>query len=223
MPCHHRGAVTLLLTQPLPPLPHCCSQHQAAAAVPPPSCHRKAAVTAVTAAVLLQCCHRCRCHHCRATAAAIKLPPPHRRQASIVTATAVTLLQCCHCHCCHCYYTAATTAKLPPPSCRCQAAPAAASKLPLPLPPRHCRAAPAVTTTIMHAEIKHYTYVGIHNEYTLARTVIGTIRYYKTYPNRKKVNCIIWFNFFLTQRQRCLIQFFVTHDKKINSWGKIFL
>ncbi len=33
---------------------------------------------------------------------------------------------------------------------------------------------------LMHAEIKHYTNVGIHNEYTLARTVIGTIRYYKT-------------------------------------------
>ncbi len=27
---------------------------------------------------------------------------------------------------------------------------------------------------------KKYTYVGIHNEYTLASTVIGTIRYYKT-------------------------------------------
>jgi hypothetical protein len=39
---------------------------------------------------------------------------------------------------------------------------------------------------LMHAEIKHYTYVGIHNEYTLASTVIGTIRYYKTERNRKK-------------------------------------
>jgi hypothetical protein len=38
-----------------------------------------------------------------------------------------------------------------------------------------------VTDKILtHAEIKHYTYVGIHNEYTLASTVIGTIRYYKT-------------------------------------------
>jgi hypothetical protein len=32
---------------------------------------------------------------------------------------------------------------------------------------------------LMHAEKKHYTNVGIHNEYTLANTVIGTIRYYK--------------------------------------------
>jgi hypothetical protein len=30
---------------------------------------------------------------------------------------------------------------------------------------------------VTHAEIKHYTNVGIRNEYTLARTVIGTIRY----------------------------------------------
>jgi hypothetical protein len=38
-----------------------------------------------------------------------------------------------------------------------------------------------VTDKIMtHAEIKNYTNVGIHNEYTLAGTVIGTIRYYKT-------------------------------------------
>ncbi len=33
---------------------------------------------------------------------------------------------------------------------------------------------------LMHAEIKYYTYVGIHNEYTLTSTVIGTIGYYKT-------------------------------------------
>ncbi len=33
---------------------------------------------------------------------------------------------------------------------------------------------------LTHAEIKHYTNVGIHNDYTLASTVIGTIRYYKT-------------------------------------------
>jgi hypothetical protein len=44
-----------------------------------------------------------------------------------------------------------------------------------------------VTEKILtHAEIKHYTYVGIHNKYTLASTVIGTIRYYKTQCNRKK-------------------------------------
>ncbi len=33
---------------------------------------------------------------------------------------------------------------------------------------------------LTHAEIKHYMYVEIHNEYTLVSTVIGTIRYYKT-------------------------------------------
>jgi hypothetical protein len=38
-----------------------------------------------------------------------------------------------------------------------------------------------VTDKILtHAEIKHNTNVGIHDEYTLASTVIGTIRYYKT-------------------------------------------
>jgi hypothetical protein len=38
-----------------------------------------------------------------------------------------------------------------------------------------------VTDKILtHAEIKHYTYVGIHNEDTLESTAIGTIRYYKT-------------------------------------------
>jgi hypothetical protein len=48
----------------------------------------------------------------------------------------------------------------------------------------------------MHAEIKHYTNVRIHNEYTLASTVIGTIRYYKTEYNNKKVNCITSYNVF---------------------------
>jgi hypothetical protein len=39
-----------------------------------------------------------------------------------------------------------------------------------------------VTDKILtHIEIKHYTIIGIHNEYKLASTVIGTIRYYKTY------------------------------------------
>ncbi len=38
-----------------------------------------------------------------------------------------------------------------------------------------------VTDKILtHAEIKHYTHVGIHNEYMLVKTVIGIIRYYKT-------------------------------------------
>jgi hypothetical protein len=39
---------------------------------------------------------------------------------------------------------------------------------------------------LMHAEIKHYINVGMHNEYMLASTVIGTIWYYKTLYNRKK-------------------------------------
>jgi hypothetical protein len=38
-----------------------------------------------------------------------------------------------------------------------------------------------VTDKILtQAEIKHYTNIGINNEYMLASTVIGTIRYYKT-------------------------------------------
>jgi hypothetical protein len=177
-PRHHRGAVTLLLTQPLPLLLRCRSQHQAATAMPPPSCHRKAAVTVATAKTLLQCCHRCRCHHCHATAAAIKLPLPCCCQASDIAATAVPLLQCCHCHCCHCCHTATAAAKLPPPSCCRQAAAATTAKLPL--LPRYRQAAATVTTAITHAEIKHYMYIGIYNEYTLVSTVIGTIRYYKT-------------------------------------------
>ncbi len=178
MPRHHRGAVILLLTQLLPLLPRCRSQHQAAAAAPLPSCRRKAAITAATAIALLQCYHHCRCHHWHATTAAIKLPLPRRCQAANVAGTAVVLLQCCHCHCCHWCRTATATAKLLPPSCHRQAAAAAATKLLL--LPRCRQAAAAVTTAFMHAEIKHYTYVGIHNEYTLASTVIGTIRYYKT-------------------------------------------
>jgi hypothetical protein len=44
-----------------------------------------------------------------------------------------------------------------------------------------------VTEKILtHAEIKHYTNVGIHNDYTLAITVIGTIRYYRAEYNRKQ-------------------------------------
>ena len=39
---------------------------------------------------------------------------------------------------------------------------------------------------LMHTEIKHYTNVGIHNDYTLAITVIGTIRYYRMEYNRKQ-------------------------------------
>ena len=41
-----------------------------------------------------------------------------------------------------------------------------------------------VTDKILtHTEIKHYTNVGIHNDYTLAITVIGTIRFYRTEYN----------------------------------------
>jgi hypothetical protein len=45
-----------------------------------------------------------------------------------------------------------------------------------------------VTDKILtHAEIKHYTNVGIHNDYyTLAIIVIGTIRFYKMEYNRKQ-------------------------------------
>jgi hypothetical protein len=39
---------------------------------------------------------------------------------------------------------------------------------------------------LMHAEIKHYTNVGIHNDYTLAITVVGTIRFYRKEYNRKQ-------------------------------------
>ncbi len=39
---------------------------------------------------------------------------------------------------------------------------------------------------LMHAEIKQYTDIGIHNDYTLAILVIGTIRYYRTEYNRKQ-------------------------------------
>ncbi len=44
-----------------------------------------------------------------------------------------------------------------------------------------------VTDKILtHTEIKHYTNVEIHNDYTSAITVIGTIRYYRTEYNRKQ-------------------------------------
>jgi hypothetical protein len=39
---------------------------------------------------------------------------------------------------------------------------------------------------LMHAEIKHYTNIGIHNDYTLAITVIGTVRNNRTEYNRKR-------------------------------------
>jgi hypothetical protein len=44
----------------------------------------------------------------------------------------------------------------------------------------------ATDKILMHAEIKHYTNVGIHNDYMLAITVIGTTRYYRTEYNRKQ-------------------------------------
>jgi hypothetical protein len=40
--------------------------------------------------------------------------------------------------------------------------------------------------TLTHAEIKHYTNVGMHNNYMLAITVIGTIGYYRTEYNSKQ-------------------------------------
>jgi hypothetical protein len=45
-----------------------------------------------------------------------------------------------------------------------------------------------VTDKILtHAEIKHYTNIGIHNDYyTLVITVIGIIRFYRTEYNRKQ-------------------------------------
>jgi hypothetical protein len=112
-------------------------------------------------------------------------------------------LQCCHCRCCHCCRIAAAAAKLPPPSCRRLAAVAATTKLLL--PPHHRQAAATVTTAVTHAEIKHYTYIGIDNEYTLASTVIGTIRYYRTEYNRQTVNCIISYNFFFLKKTFLLI------------------
>jgi hypothetical protein len=40
---------------------------------------------------------------------------------------------------------------------------------------------------LMHAEIKHYTHIGIPNDYyLLAITVIGTIRFYRMEYNRKQ-------------------------------------
>jgi hypothetical protein len=180
-PCHRHGVVTLLLMPPLPPLPRCRSQHQVATAALLPSCRHKAAITTATAIALLQCCHPRHCHHCRATAAATKLPPPRRHQVADVAGTAVALLQCCHPRCCHCCCTATAATKLLPPSCHRQAATATAAKLPLggALPPSCCRGHHR-----RHAcRNKHYTYVGIHNEYTLASTVIGTNRYYITYSN----------------------------------------
>jgi hypothetical protein len=116
------------------PQPTLSCRCRAAAKLPP---HHKAAITTATAVALLQCCHRRRCHPCRATAAATKLLPPHRRQAADVASTAVALLQCCHRRYCHCCRTAAAATKLLPLSCH-------RPKLPqLPLPSFRCRRAAA--------------------------------------------------------------------------------
>ncbi len=49
--------------------------------------------------------------------------------------------------------------------------------------------------------MKH-TNVGIHNEYTLASTVIGTIRYYKTKYNKKsKLYHLIHYYFYSNKGQ----------------------
>jgi hypothetical protein len=207
MPCNCCGAVTLMLTQSLPPLQHCCSQHQAATAALPPRCRRAAAALLPhcrrAAAVLPpRCCHAAAallpcCRHA-AAAKLLSLQPPPMRCCNAATAAAATtaglpqppsscrplaaaklpmLLPLLLRYCNAATAAAATAAALPltPPSCCHQAA---AAKLPL---PPHCRqAATTVTTDVTHAEIKHYTYVGIDNEYTLVRTVIGTIRNYKT-------------------------------------------
>jgi hypothetical protein len=49
-----------------------------------------------------------------------------------------------------------------------------------------CNSLGVTDKILMHTEIKHYTNVGIHNDYTLPDTVIGTIRYYRTEYNRKQ-------------------------------------
>ncbi len=56
-----------------------------------------------------------------------------------------------------------------------------------------------VTTAVTHAEIKHYTYVGIHNECMLASTVIELL--FITKPNViEKKNCIILYFFFFDSK-----------------------
>jgi hypothetical protein len=116
----------------------------------------------------------------------LSLPPLPRYRSHHQAAAAVpppSFQRCRH----RCHAIAMLSLPLLPllPHCRCRRQ-AAATKLPqLLLPSCCCHGAttklPAtVTTTVMHAEIKNYTYVGIHNEYTLASTVIGTIRHYKT-------------------------------------------
>ncbi len=40
-----------------------------------------------------------------------------------------------------------------------------------------CHLLGVIDKILMHAEIKHYTNIGIHHDYTLAITVIRTIRF----------------------------------------------
>jgi hypothetical protein len=56
---------------------------------------------------------------------------------------------------------------------------------------------------LMHAEIKQYSNVGIHNNYALAITVIGTIRYYRTeyIIENSKLYHLVQFNFFCKKKE----------------------
>jgi hypothetical protein len=153
---------------------HRCRAATADTKLPPPRCRQAAAPKLPSPQPPpLHCCNAA--ITAAATTAAIPQPPPSccRRAAAKLPTSPAPLSRYCNAA----TAAAATAAALllPPPSCYHQAATAK-----LPLLPRRRQAAAAVTTAIMHAEIKHYTYVGIHNEYTLASTVIGTIRYYKT-------------------------------------------
>jgi hypothetical protein len=61
-----------------------------------------------------------------------------------------------------------------------------------------------VTDKILtHAEIKHYTNIGIHNDYyTLAITVIGTIRFYRmVFIENSKLYHLI--HFFFVKKHFC--------------------
>jgi hypothetical protein len=60
-----------------------------------------------------------------------------------------------------------------------------------------------VTNKILtHAEIKHYTNIGMHNEYTLAITVDGTIRYYKNLKIIEKSKLYHLMHFFDTNKRQ---------------------
>ncbi len=50
-----------------------------------------------------------------------------------------------------------------------------------------CHSLGVTDKILTHAEIKYHTNVGIHNDYTLAITVIGTIKFYRMECNRKQL------------------------------------